>query len=129
VEVNTGLIEFLIPLTIFITCLLNVFSKSDIAHQQNYLKYALTLFFGLIHGLGFSNFLRALLGQEDSLILPLFAFNVGLEVGQIFIVAIVLLLSFIAIEMLKVARRDWTLVLSGAILGISLLMILERNNF
>ena len=49
-------------------------------------RYLLTGFFGLIHGLGFSNYLKSLLGAESDIIVPLLSFNIGLEVGQIIIV-------------------------------------------
>ncbi len=84
------------------------------------------MFFGLIHGLGFSNYLRSLLGQEDNLIGPLFSFNVGIEIGQIIIVAAIMLITWILVNFLHVKRRDWILILSGAAMGVSLIMIIER---
>jgi len=84
------------------------------------------MFFGLIHGLGFSNYLRSLLGQEDSIIGPLFAFNVGIEIGQFIIVAFIMLLTWILVDLLNVKRREWILILSGAGMGVSLVMMLER---
>jgi hypothetical protein len=86
----------------------------------------LALFFGLIHGLGFSNYLKSLLGKESSIVSELLAFNIGLEVGQLLIVAAVLVVSVICIRLLKIQRRDYILFASGAIFGISLLMAFER---
>ncbi len=126
-HVSTDLIEFLIPVTIFITGLSNVLQKSDhVARSSHRLKYALAMFFGLIHGLGFSNYLRSLLGNENELVLPLFSFNLGLELGQIMIVVLVLLISFALVRAAGVKRRDWNLVLSGAAMGVSLILCLER---
>lgn len=126
-HVSTDLIEFLIPVTIFITGLSNVLQKSDhVARFSHRLKYALAMFFGLIHGLGFSNYLRSLLGNENELVLPLFSFNLGLELGQIMIVVLVLLISFALVRAAGVKRRDWNLVLSGAAMGVSLILCLER---
>ncbi|MDX2431003.1 MAG: HupE/UreJ family protein [Bacteroides sp.] len=130
VRIDGDLIEFLIPLTIFLTALANVIminKKSSPA--LHYLKYAAALFFGLIHGLGFSNYLRALLGGEKSMILPLFSFNLGIETGQILIVACILLVSMLVVDLLKYPRRDWHLLLSGAGLGISLVLMIERFPF
>ncbi|MDX2443693.1 MAG: HupE/UreJ family protein [Bacteroidales bacterium] len=127
IHVSTNLIEFLIPVTIFITALSNVLQKSGkVLHKRHIFKYFAAMFFGLIHGLGFSNYLRSLLGQEDNLIGPLFSFNVGIEIGQIIIVAAIMLITWILVNFLHVKRRDWILILSGAAMGVSLIMIIER---
>ncbi|WP_028298127.1 HupE/UreJ family protein [Olivibacter sitiensis] len=125
VQVNSDLIEFLIPVTIIITTLTNIIGKRN-HEQKNWLTYAYALFFGLIHGLGFSNYLKSLLGKEASITAPLFAFNVGLEFGQIVIVALVLCFSFVMHRVFGVSRRDWNLFLSSAIFGIAFVMALER---
>lgn len=126
IDVPTDLIEFLIPVTILFTCLVNMFSPNDAPDERNWLKYAGAAFFGLIHGLGFSNFLRQMLGAEENLLAPLFAFNLGLEVGQLFIVAVALGASFIIVDVLRASRREWNLALSGAIAGIALTLVFER---
>ena len=120
-------IEFLIPVTIFLTSVGNMFERNDMVKPgSQHFKYGAALFFGLIHGLGFSFYLRSLLGIEHNIILPLFAFNIGIEMGQIIIVSIVLTLTYILVNWLKFARREWSLVLSGAGMGISLLLISQR---
>lgn len=127
VRVDSALVEFLIPVTIFITSLLNIYDPNPQDRSRfKWVKYALTLAFGLIHGLGFSNFLRNLLGQEESLFMPLLSFNIGLEIGQIAIVVCLLGITWFLVDRLKWAQRDWILVLSGATAGVSLLMALER---
>ena len=129
-RVDGDLIEFLIPLTIFITALINLFGRSrNVSPLQHYLKYGAALFFGLIHGLGFSNYLRSLLGAERGLALPLFSFNVGIEVGQIFIVCLIMLLTKLVVDLLGVNRREWHVLLSGAGLGISMILMIERFPF
>ncbi|MFC2098378.1 HupE/UreJ family protein [Bacteroidota bacterium] len=126
VKVPTALIEFLIPVTILITGLWNVVQGSDKFSATYRFKYGIALFFGLIHGMGFSNYLRSLLGTEESLLTPLFSFNMGLELGQVMIVIIVLLLSFLLVDILAMKRRDWNLLLSGAAIGVSLILCIER---
>jgi hypothetical protein len=79
--------------------------------------------------MGFSTFLKSLLGKESAITLPLVAFNVGLEIGQILIIACVLALTFLATRGLSLSRRDWTLVLSGAALGIALTLMVKNNPF
>jgi hypothetical protein len=82
--------------------------------------------FGLIHGLGFSNYLQSLLGKESSIISPLFAFNIGLELAQIIVVISILIISNILIELFKIKLTYFVLVISGIIIGLSLPMVLER---
>ena len=127
ISFNASLIEFLIPLTIFITAVSNLFLKeTSLTQGRVQVNYGLALFFGLIHGMGFSTYLRALLGKDQSIATQLFAFNIGLEFGQIIIVAIFLSVSFIAIDVAKANRRDWKIVLSSAIGGISLILMKDR---
>ncbi len=76
--------------------------------------------------MGFSTYLKSLLGMEQSLVKPLFAFNLGLEMGQIIIVLIMLTTSSIAVGLLNIKKREWTLVLSGAGIGVSIMLMLER---
>lgn len=130
IRVDGEMIEFLIPLTIFITALANVLIKNQkVSSFHHYLKYSAALFFGLIHGLGFSNYLRSLLGSEKGLLLPLFSFNIGIEVGQVLIVSVIMLLTFLLVDLLKFPRRDWHILLSGAGMGISLILMFERFPF
>jgi hypothetical protein len=130
IRVDGDLIEFLIPLTIFLTALANVFSRQqNVTSTLHYIKYSAALFFGLIHGLGFSNYLRSLLGSESGLVLPLFSFNVGIEAGQILVVALIMLFTKVVVDLFRCPKREWHLLLSGAGLGISLILMIERFPF
>lgn len=127
INFSAEVIEFLIPLTIFITAVGNLFKKDQHAAGGTIqINYFFALFFGLIHGLGFSNFLRALLGKNENIVSPLFAFNIGLEIGQIIVVVIFLGICFVLVDLLKVSRRDLRLVLSSAIAGIALVLMKDR---
>lgn len=123
ISVNADLIEFLIPLTIFVTAMSNIFRRTEISTRTTYVNYGYALFFGLIHGMGFSNYLQSILGRNRDIVSPLFAFNLGLEVGQIIIVGIFLFISFILVDLFTLNRRDWKLVISSAIAGISLMLM------
>ncbi len=132
VTVNDALVEFLIPLTIFLTAALNVVSSRPAEDNGEEgrpwpgLRYFLALGFGLIHGMGFSNFLRSLLGDSEGIALPLFAFNVGLEAGQLLIVLVVLLLTHMMVQLIRMRRHDWMLLLSGATAGVAVTLMVER---
>jgi hypothetical protein len=125
IHINTSLIEFLIPVTIVITSLINILKKKRSPGTIR-ITYVLALFFGLIHGLGFSNYLKSLLGKSTNITAQLLAFNLGLEFGQVLIVLAILIVSFILLNILKIQRREWTLFLSSAIFGIALIMCIER---
>lgn len=132
VRVNARLVEAGIAATIVATSLVAIgFVARDqgtesVATRGQRLRYALALGFGLIHGLGFSSFLRSLLGGEASLALPLFSFNVGLELGQLGIVAGVLLVGVAVERGLGLGRRDWVLVASGGIAAVGATILAER---
>ena len=120
----------MIPITILFTAIGNILQrKENFSYRHHRFKYLMALFFGLIHGLGFSNYLRALLSTESKLTGSLLSFNLGIESGQIIIVSIFLLVGFIFTDLLKTKQRDWNLIISGAGLGISLILIFERLPF
>lgn len=121
-------IEFLIPCTIVFTALDNlIFSKN--VEKLIKLNYFLALFFGLIHGMGFANSVRMMLAQEQSITIPLFGFNVGLEIGQIAVVIIVLCIFYLLSTFLKLQKKHWILLVSAPILVVSLKMAIERIPF
>ena len=126
VSISRDWIEFLIPVTIVVTALSNVWQKDFQFKTRFPLIYFFALFFGLIHGLGFSNYLKSLLGHETNIVGELFAFNIGLEFGQILIVMCVLVISWIFISLFRISRREYLLFLSGGIFGLALLMAIQR---
>jgi len=127
IKVRSEWIEFLIPVTILITAVSNIMKKGDVqsGSGQN-LNYAYAAFFGLIHGMGFSTYLKSILGRDERIITQLLAFNLGLELGQIIIVAFFLVIGFILVDVFGVNRRDWKLVISSAVAGIALILIKEK---
>ena len=125
IHVEESLIEFLIPCTIAITAVANLFQKS-FSQKAVRINYFLALFFGLIHGLAFANILRMILAKEQSFAFSMFSFSVGLETGQILVVLSVLLLCQFFIQTLKVDRRHWVIFISAAVFALSLEMATQR---
>ena len=125
-DFTTNWIEFLIPVTILITSISNMFVKKFSFNSKFPVIYFFALFFGLIHGLGFSFYLKSLLGLQQNIAPALLAFNLGLEIGQILIVMAILVISFIFVTLLKAPRRDFILIVSGGIFTLSLQMAIER---
>lgn len=127
VSVKAELIEFLIPVTILITAVSNLFKGEDsVTGRAAQVNYFYAAFFGLIHGLGFSNYLKSILGKNSGIISQLFAFNIGLEFGQIIIVVLFLIIGFILVDLFGMSRRDWKMIISSAVMGIALMLIKDK---
>ncbi len=127
VNVQAELIEFLIPLTIFITAVSNLFkNENNLSGKNIHINYYYAAFFGLIHGLGFSNYLRSILGKDKTIFVQLLSFNLGLELGQLIIVGIFMIASFILVDLCNLNRRDWKMVISSAVAGIALILMKDK---
>ncbi|QOD59701.1 HupE/UreJ family protein [Polaribacter haliotis] len=126
VNIKMALIEFLIPLTIFITGVINVMTakKSSLGKENTNLVFA--LLFGLIHGLGFSNYFKMMVGKEEDKLFPLVEFALGIEAAQIIIVLGILIVGTILQNFFRVTRRDWILVCSSIVIGFAIQMMLDR---
>lgn len=125
-NVRADLIEFLIPLTIFITGVMNVLTakKASVGKENQNLFFA--LFFGLIHGLGFSNYFKMMIGKTSDKFFPLLEFALGVEVAQIIIVLGILLIGALVQSIFTVNRRDWILITSSIVIGFALQMMFDR---
>ena len=126
IQYDQKIIEFAIPLTIAVTAINNIRKRNQALSEGVNPSYYLALFFGLIHGLGFSNYLKALL-IGDNILLELFSFNIGVEIGQIVIVLFFLCIGFIFSKIFFSKRNEWILFVSSLILGISLLLIADAK--
>lgn len=118
-------IEFLIPCTIIVTAISNLFQK-NFSQRAIRINYFLALFFGLIHGMGFANKLRYILAEDQSIGWSLFGFNAGLEVGQIAVVVIILIISFLMVQLLRVDRTKWVIFASLAAFVVATQMAVHR---
>ena len=128
ITIPSNVIEFLIPTTILATALHNVLSQPSQATTAGMGRnYVMALFFGFIHGMGFSNFFRALLMNDDSILVPLLGFNLGIELGQLMVVAVIVGISFVFLNIFGAKHRDWNVFVSGAAAGISLLLMFENK--
>jgi hypothetical protein len=127
ISVNVAWIEFLIPLTIFITAFSNLFkNEENIGDRAIQINYGYALVFGLIHGMGFSNYLKSILGRDRSIVSQLLAFNLGLEFGQIIVVVIFMTICFLLVDLFGLNRRDWKMVISSMVAGMALILMKDR---
>ncbi|MDX1830086.1 MAG: HupE/UreJ family protein [Lutibacter sp.] len=129
ISVSTKWVEFLIAVTILITALANIFyAKNTTKQTKTNINLVFALFFGLIHGLGFSGYFKMLIGSSHSKLIPLLEFALGIELAQVIIVSLVLILGFIFQSIFRFSKRDWILVISAVVIGV-VLPILKRNIF
>ena len=127
-SVNGKLVEFLIPVTILIAALYNVFTagKKEKSSKLSLLFFA-TLFFGLIHGLGFAREFKMFAGQSENKLKLLIEFALGIEIAQIIIVFVVLFLGFLFQTIFRFSKRDWVMVLSAVVVGLVIPMIVGSD--
>ena len=126
VSVSANLVEFLIPVTILIAALFNVFTSGKGAQKEKIgILFITTLFFGLIHGLGFAREFKMLVGQQDSKLLPLLEFALGIEIAQVIIVFMVLFLGFLCQTIFRFSKRDWIIVISAIVVGLVIPMLIN----
>ena len=129
VQIQANLVEFLIPITILITAVFHLFTAGKSSKNESITFVAIvTLFFGIIHGLGFSNYFKAILpGKTSDKLLPLLEFALGIEAAQIIVVLVVLIISYVVQTFFRFSKRDWALVMSAFIIGVVLPMIIESE--
>ncbi|QZK91487.1 HupE/UreJ family protein [Flavobacterium sp. CHNK8] len=129
IAIKVNVVELLIPITILITALFNLFTAGKSSKKESInLIFFITLFFGIIHGLGFSNYFKSILGGDAaSKMLPLAEFALGIEAAQITVVFVVLILSYIVQTIFRFSKRDWTLVMSSFIVGVVIPLIVESE--
>ena len=130
VSFKTSIAELVIPFTILITALYNIVASGKSSKNNNLTFLGIvTVFFGIIHGLGFSNYFNSILsGKPSDKLLPLTEFALGIESAQIIVVLLALLTGYVVQTLFKFSKRDWTLTISAFIVGV-VIPILVQNNF
>lgn len=129
VKINVTLVEFLIPITILCTAVYNLFKSGKGKNTASISATVfITLFFGIIHGLGFSNYFNSILaGTPRDKIIPMLQFAVGIEIAQLAVVVTVLLISFIVQYFMRNSKRNWILITSSIIIGVVIPMLIESE--
>ncbi len=125
-SINSEIIEFLIPITIILTASYNLYTNYKNKQNNAKISYGAAVLFGFIHGMGFSYLLKSLLGKSESILSPLFAFNIGLEAGQIIIVSSILIISLFLTSVLKINPKLKNNFISLGVLIIASIMAFER---
>lgn len=129
VSVPSVWVERAIPVTIILTGLGNLWTirnetQTDLAGQK--WQYIVTLCFGLIHGMGFSSYFQAILGREESIVQPLLAFNIGVELGQLIIVSLMMVVSGVLLQVARLPQKYWTIPVSVVSVCVAFYLLLQR---
>jgi ABC-type nickel/cobalt efflux system permease component RcnA len=128
VSVNGKLVEFLIPLTILIVAVFNVFTAGKKAKSEKVgVLFFSTLFFGIVHGLGFAREFKMMVGHSENKLMTLLEFAIGIEFAQIIIVFIVLFVGFLMQTVFRFSKRDWIMVVSAIVIGLVIPMLLNSD--
>jgi hypothetical protein len=129
IVIKVNVVEFLIPITILLTAVYNLFTAGKTSKKESLnLVFFITLFFGIVHGLGFSNYFKTLLGgSANAKLVPLLEFALGIEVAQIAVVGVVLILAYIFQTFFRFSKRDWVLTASAFIIGVVVPLIVENE--
>lgn len=128
VTVKATMVEFLIPITILVVALFNVFTSGKGAQREKVgILFLSTLFFGLVHGLGFAREFKMLLGATDNKFILLLEFALGIELAQIIVVFLVLFLGYLVQTIFRFSKRDWIMVISAIVVGLVIPMILNSQ--
>jgi len=127
-QINSRFVELLIPITIMLTAVYNfyILARNKLLLSKPQRHYVLALGFGWIHGMAFSNYLRTTLFPGESLLTQLFAFNIGIELGQILIVGQIMLISYILTSIFKIKFKHYAFTLSGLAFALSLYLFIEQ---
>ncbi|MEY8849743.1 HupE/UreJ family protein [Psychroserpens sp. XS_ASV72] len=128
ISISQTLIDFLIPVIIFIVGLFNVFTAGKKSHTNTFgLLFFATLFFGLVHGLGFTDDLNRLVATSESKWIAILEIGLGIEIGQLILCFVVLFISFLSQTLFRFSKRDWVMVSSSIVVGIVLPMLIRSE--
>jgi hypothetical protein len=127
IRVSINIIDYLIPVTIFIAASVNILKKYDSFSPRTILRSVFGFVFGLVHGFGFADYLKDILGTNQNLAIPVIGFNLGIEMGMLLVALLFLIISWIFVNNLGISRRDWNLVINSGIAGIALTLMFESR--
>ena len=129
VSINGSTVEFLIPVTILVAAIFNIYTGGEQKSKRISLLFFAALFFGIIHGLGFAREFTMVFGDEENKPLALLAFALGIELAQVIVVFVILFLGFLCQTIFRLSKRDWVLVLSSIVIGLVIPILIENNIF
>lgn len=128
VAVNAAYVEFAIPVTILLSALYTAIKTRQTGEPQfSFYQFAMVCAFGIVHGLGFSNYLKILISGQKNLWLPMLSFNLGIEAGQLVVVLFILLANLLAAHFLRIKHTTWVLFCMGGATALAIQLIFETK--
>lgn len=130
ITVSKSLVQFLMPMTIMVVALYNVFTAGKKAPSEKVgILFLSTVFFGLVHGLGFVTLFSGQIKNGGNKWLAFLEIALGIEFGQIIMVFIVLFLGFLGQMIFRFSVRDWVVVISAVVIGLLIPMLIHTKLF
>jgi hypothetical protein len=126
-QVDINIVDYLIPVTLLVAAVINIFKKSESYTPRSIFRFITIFTFGFIHGYGYADYLKDILGTDLNLAVPIIGFNLGVELGLLLVALVFLMISWIFVNNLGISRRDWNLVISSGIAGIALTLMFESR--
>ena len=120
---NTDIIEFLIPVTIIVSALSNIFFL-DTNKKINYFTILVAFSFGLIHGFGFANFFNQISFSDGVDLVALIGFSFGVEVSQILIAISILVLNSILFWNSNKHKKNYIRIISFLVCLLTILIFI-----
>ena len=127
IRVDINIIDYLIPVTLLVAAVINIFKKHESYTPRSIVRFVIILIIGFIHGFGYADYLMDILGSDLNLAIPILGFNLGIELGLLFVAFAFLIISWVFVNNLGISRRDWNLVISSGIAGIALTLMFESR--
>ena len=127
IKVDINIVDYLIPVTLLVAAVINIFKKHESYTPKSIFRFITIFIFGFIHGLGYADYLKDIVGADLNLAVPIIGFNLGVELGLLLVAFIFLMISWIFVNNLGLSRRDWNLVISSGIAGIALTLMFESR--
>ena len=125
ITIDANTVELLIPITILLSCLNNFYALLKDQHTAQHISitYSILLAFGLIHGLGFSNYARMMTFDNESILVTLLGFNIGIELAQLVIVTGILTIIAVLQFILK-SKIKWFRIVVNSIISLLVLKMM-----
>lgn len=124
IHFSSSMVEMIISISIAATALFNLFVKNT---KVGWVRYLVVVVFGLIHGMGFSTFFKMMVSDRDeSILLKLLSFNLGVELGQLIILCAILIAGLLVQRVFRLSSKNWSLFLSLFCLIVSSYLIIGK---
>lgn len=125
IRFDAGLVELLIPVTIMLTAIYNLYTAKT-GGKTGWMQVILAAGFGIIHGFGFANAIGMVADASDAPVLVFTFFSIGVFVAQVITAVAVLLLGIVLRALIRLNMPEWVIMASSIVIGLSLPLLLGQ---